>query len=230
MKAFFKKWWHGLLALYTFIYMPCFLYLERHVTSETGFHAIHCALDDHIPFVEYFIIPYYSWFIFMAFFIIYFFIRSQGECVRMGAALIIGMSIAVIIYFVFPNGLADFRPETFPRDNFCTDLVKLLHKADTPTNVLPSLHVYNTLVIEFAVFNSKTFGRHKKSMYHNSNLGLINMRINGFLKTAFSIWRIGCNSSCRNHLSDNIQNKIFQKNPVKNNAHPIPAPAKDVHF
>lgn len=80
----------------------------------------------------------------------------------MGAALIIGMSIAVIIYFVFPNGLADFRPETFPRDNFCTDLVKLLHKADTPTNVLPSLHVYNTLVIEFAVFNSKTFGRHKK--------------------------------------------------------------------
>lgn len=95
-------------------------------------------------------------------FIIYFFIRSQGECVRMGAALIIGMSIAVIIYFVFPNGLADFRPETFPRDNFCTDLVKLLHKADTPTNVLPSLHVYNTLVIEFAVFNSKTFGRHKK--------------------------------------------------------------------
>ncbi len=164
MKAFFKKWWHGLLALYTFIYMPCFLYLERHVTEETGFHAIHCALDDHIPFVEYFIIPYYSWFIFMAFFIIYFFIRSQGECVRMGAALIIGMSIAVIIYFVFPNGLADFRPETFPRDNFCTDLVKLLHKADTPTNVLPSLHVYNTLVIEFAVFNSKTFGRHKKKV------------------------------------------------------------------
>ena len=128
MKAFFKKWWHGLLALYTFIYMPCFLYLERHVTSETGFHAIHCALDDHLPFVEYF------------------------------------MSIAVIIYFVFPNGLADFRPETFPRDNFCTDLVKLLHKADTPTNVLPSLHVYNTLVIEFAVFNSKTFGRHKKKV------------------------------------------------------------------
>ena len=41
-------------------------------------------------------------------------------------------------------------------------MVKGLHKADTPTNVLPSLHVYNTLVIECAVFESKTFGKHKK--------------------------------------------------------------------
>ena len=91
-------------------------------------------------------------------------VRAVHRMQNVGAALIIGMSIAVITYFVFPNGLTNFRPETFPRDNFCTDLVKLLHKADTPTNVLPSLHVYNTMVIEFAVFESKTFGRHKKKV------------------------------------------------------------------
>lgn len=162
MKAFFKKWWHGLLALYTFIYLPCFFYLEHHITEPEDFHSIHSVIDDYIPFVEHFIIPYYSWFIFMAIGIIYFFIRSQGECVRMGAALIIGMSIAVVIYFVYPSGLIGFRPEVFPRDNIFTEMVKGLHKADTPTNVLPSLHVYNTLVIECAVFESKTFGKHKK--------------------------------------------------------------------
>lgn len=164
MKEFFKKWWHGLLALYTFIYMPCFIYLEHTITKPEDFHAIHSVIDDHIPFNEFFIIPYYSWFLFMAIWILYFFFRSQGECVRMGAALIIGMSVAVVIYFVYPSGLIGFRPETFPRDNFCTDLVKFLHSADTPTNVLPSLHVYNTLVIQCAIFESDTFGRHKKKI------------------------------------------------------------------
>lgn len=164
MKEFFKKWWHGLLALYTFIYMPCFIYLEKTVTEYSDFHAIHCRLDDLIPFNEYFIIPYYSWFLFMAIGIVYFFFRSQGECVRMGAALIIGMSVAVAVFFLYPSGLVGFRPEEFPRENICTELVRFLHKADTPTNVLPSLHVYNTLVIIAAVFHSKTFGTHKKAI------------------------------------------------------------------
>ena len=82
----------------------------------------------------------------------------------MGAALIIGMSVAVVIFFLYPSGLIGFRPTEFPRDNFCTDLVKFLHKADTPTNVLPSLHAYNTLVIMAAAFHSQTFGKYKKAI------------------------------------------------------------------
>lgn len=158
MKNFIKKWGHGLLGLYLFIYLPCFSYLEKHVTTE--YYLIHCPIDDYIPFCEYFIIPYYFWFIFIAVACAYFFLRSQGECIRMGSYLIIGMSIAVAVYFIFPNGLGDFRPHTFPRDNFCTELVKFLYSADTSTNVLPSLHVYNTLVVVIAVYKSKTFGRH----------------------------------------------------------------------
>lgn len=162
MKDFFKKWWHALLGLYTFIYMPCFIYLEKHITDIEDFHSIHCALDDYIPFNEFFIIPYYSWFLFMAIGIGYFFFANQGECVRMGAALIIGMSVAIATYFIYPSGLVNFRPEFYERDNICVELVKMLHKVDTPTNVLPSLHVYNTLVIEIAIFESKTFGNKKK--------------------------------------------------------------------
>ena len=90
----------------------------------------------------------------------YFFLRSQSEAVRMYSSLIIGMSIAVAIYFIFPNGLGNLRPAEFPRENACTKLVRFLYKADTSTNVLPSLHVYNTLVVLVAVFHSKTFGRY----------------------------------------------------------------------
>ena len=162
MKNFFKKWGHALLALYLLIYMPCFSYLEKHVTTD--YNLIHCTIDDYIPFCEYFIIPYYMWFLFIAVACVYFFFRSQGECIRMGAYLIIGMSIAVATYFIFPNGLGDFRPHTFPRDNVFTDLVQLLYSMDTSTNVLPSLHVYNTLVVVIAVFKSKTFGKHHNMM------------------------------------------------------------------
>lgn len=191
MKAFFKKWWHGLLALYTFIYVPCFIYLEKTITEYSDFHSIHSPVDDFIPFNEYFVIPYYSWFLFMAVGIIYFFIRSQGECVRMGAALIIGMSVAVVIFFLYPSGLVGFRPAEFPRDNICTELVKFLHKADTPTNVLPSLHVYNTLVIMAAAFHSQTFGKYKKAICITTTVwGLLICASTVFLKqhSIIDVW------------------------------------------
>ena len=57
-----------------------------------------------------------------------------------------GMTIFLIICTVFPNGL-NLRPEVFTRDNFCIELVKRIYQTDTPTNVLPSLHVYNSLSI-----------------------------------------------------------------------------------
>lgn len=160
MKAFFKKWWHALLGLYAFIYMPCFAYLEKHVIDD--YYYIHCGLDDKIPFCEYFIIPYFFWFLFVAIACVYFFFKSQGECIRMGLYLIAGMTTAVIIYFIFPNGLGDIRPTEFPRDNIFTDWVKFLYRSDTSTNVLPSLHVYNTLVVVIAVFKSKTFKNPKR--------------------------------------------------------------------
>lgn len=160
MKALFKKWGHCLLVLYGFIYIPTFNYLERTISDDSEFNIIHCALDDKIPFCEYFIIPYYLWFLFVGGFCVYFFFRSQGECMRVGLFLITGITISVLIFFLYPNGLLDPRPKDFPRDNFCTDLVKMLYKSDTSTNVLPSLHVLNTLIVDIAIFESKTFGKY----------------------------------------------------------------------
>ena len=54
VNEFIAKYKHGLLLLYFLIYLPWFGYLEENVT--THFHVIHVALDDKIPFCEYFII------------------------------------------------------------------------------------------------------------------------------------------------------------------------------
>ena len=52
---FIKKYKHGfVIVTYAILYLVIFQYLEqRHVYS---YHLIHCALDDLIPFCEYFIV------------------------------------------------------------------------------------------------------------------------------------------------------------------------------
>ena len=57
---------HLFLLLYALIYIPWFCWLEKKVNINSNFHVIHMALDDYIPFCEFFVIPYYLWFIYMA--------------------------------------------------------------------------------------------------------------------------------------------------------------------
>ena len=73
LKNFIKKYKHAWVFLYAFIYMPWFMYLEKHITAESEYHVIHSVLDDKIPFVEYFIVPYLLWFVFIAAVFLYFF-------------------------------------------------------------------------------------------------------------------------------------------------------------
>ena len=49
LKNFIKKYKHAWVFLYAFIYMPWFMYLEKHITAESEYHVIHSVLDDKIP-------------------------------------------------------------------------------------------------------------------------------------------------------------------------------------
>lgn len=73
--SWLKKYKHAWVFLYIFIYMPWFLLLEKHVT--TNYHVIQTQFDMWIPFVEYFIIPYLMWFAFIAAAFVYFFIYGR---------------------------------------------------------------------------------------------------------------------------------------------------------
>ena len=60
----------------------------------------------------------------------------------------------------FPKRL-DLRPTVFPRDNIFTDAVKWLYQTDTSTNVLPSIHVFNSLAAAFAIGHSHALKKKK---------------------------------------------------------------------
>ncbi len=155
---FLRKYSHAWVLLYAFIYVPWFAYLERHVTED--YHLIQSSLDRYIPFIEHFIVPYLLWFAFIAAVIIYFFFTDKAGFYRLTIFLFTGMTIFLIICTFYPNG-QHLRPETFARDNLFVDLVKMLYKTDTPTNVLPSIHVFNSLGAVIAVSHSTALKKHR---------------------------------------------------------------------
>ena len=141
-----------IVPVYIVIYLLGFSWLESKVTY--GYHVIHCGLDSLIPFCEYFIIPYILWFVFILAVVLYFmfFNRNEREYWQLILNLGIGMTLFLIISWVYPNGHA-LRPETFARDNIFVDMVKVLYTIDTPTNILPSIHVYNSIAAYMAIRN-----------------------------------------------------------------------------
>ena len=110
LNAFIEKNKHGFLLLYFLIYLPWFGHLEKTVT--THFHVIHVALDDMIPFCEYFIIPYFLWFGYVAWSMGYFYLKNKDAYFRLCAMLFTGMTIFLIVSTIYPNGHY-LRPATF---------------------------------------------------------------------------------------------------------------------
>ena len=149
MKRFISKYRHGLvIALYSIIYILLFSYLEHRPVHS--YHIVHTVFDDWIPFCEFFIVPYILWFPYMILAVIYFIFFN----------LMMGMTVFLIVSYVYPNA-QHIRPTEFPRDNVFTDVVKWLYSTDTPTNILPSIHVFNSLAIHMSLTNCEAL-RDKK--------------------------------------------------------------------
>ena len=152
MKTLFDKYKHAWVFVYVLIYLPWFFYLEKQVTYD--YNLVQTDLDYKIPLLEIFIIPYLLWFLFVACTVVYFFFKDRQEFYRLAIFLAFGMTLFLIICTIWPNGHT-LRPQYYERDNILVDLVKRLHTTDTPTNVFPSIHVYNSLACYAAVRNSK---------------------------------------------------------------------------
>lgn len=156
---FYHTYKHAIpLIIYGIIYMSWFAHLEKTVTSH--YKVIHVALDDHIPFCEVFVIPYLLWFAYVAAVVLYFFFKDKDDYFRTCTFLFTGMTIFLLVSTLWPNG-HHLRPYVMPRDNVFTHLVSYIYQADTPTNLWPSIHVYNSLGCHIAVMKSRRLSEKK---------------------------------------------------------------------
>jgi membrane-associated phospholipid phosphatase len=121
-------------------------------TDIRGSYSLVTALDNAVPFVKEFIIPYIAWYPFIFLGLLYFCFKDRDIYYKVLISLTIGVIISYGIYFTFQTTVP--RPELVG-DDFFTKLISVIYKRDKPFNCLPSLHVLETyLMIKGIQFSS----------------------------------------------------------------------------
>lgn len=135
------------------IYLALYFIMERVVVDE--YWVSHIPLDDKIPFCEYFIVPYCLWHPLLVIFTAYLAFYDAQNFKKFMAVIGIGFITTSIFCLAFPNG-QNLRPASFAQENFFTRWVQLIYKADTNTNVLPSMHVIGCGAMICACFHTES--------------------------------------------------------------------------
>lgn len=136
---------HLLLLLGWVVYFMFYFLTENLIPLEKC-HVVHGALDDVIPFCEYFVIPYTLWYVLIVGSLLYFMLYNIDGFRRLSIFIMITQATAVIVYILWPSR-QELRPEAFPRENFFTWVLSIIYNFDTPSGVCPSLHVAYSLGI-----------------------------------------------------------------------------------
>ena len=151
-----REWAHRyrypIFAIYYTLYMVSFVFVEK--IKPDHIYIIHSPIDQYIPFVEFFVIPYLAWFFYIGGVVIWLFFFDRETMCRLLWCGMIGMTVFVLISYFLPNGL-ELRPEAFVRDNIFTRLTKVVYSHDTATNVFPSIHVNNSICASAALLSSE---------------------------------------------------------------------------
>ena len=133
-----------LLSSWIFYFVMYFL-TENLIPSERC-HVMHCALDDLIPFNEFFLIFYVFWYFLVFGSLAYYLFYDVKQFSRLQTFILITQVVAMVIYIIWPSR-QDMRPAVFPRENALTALMAFIYSFDTSTGVCPSLHVAYSLGI-----------------------------------------------------------------------------------
>lgn len=146
------------IVIFGALYLLAFFWIEQ---RNVHIHLIRMEIDRKIPFCEYFIIPYVLWFFFVAFTVLYFGLYSEDdrEYGKLATTLVIGMVVFVLVSYIYPNG-HNLRPK-LNGDSIFIQMVQILYKVDTSTNILPSLHVFNSIACGIALLKNRKVKQHK---------------------------------------------------------------------
>ena len=155
MRNWFSRHPIWFMAFYLVFYLAVFHWLEVNITVPEVW--VHCHLDDLIPFCKYAVIPYLAWFIWIPFTLFYLLWKApRADFWRLCLPLFAGMTIALAVYVILPNGL-DLRPYRVYGSDIFARIVRQLYSTDTATNVCPSIHVFNSVTLMMAYYRSRIF-------------------------------------------------------------------------
>ncbi|MGE7781084.1 phosphatase PAP2 family protein [Peribacillus sp. NPDC097264] len=109
-------------------------------------------IDEGIPFIKEFIIPYLLWYPFMYGLLIYYCFVDRKQYFVAISSLISGKLICFVVYVFWQTTVP--RPDVVGDDIFA-NLVRFIYMHDQPVNCLPSIHVMTTFIMMIIVYNRK---------------------------------------------------------------------------
>ena len=130
-----------------------FMFVERFY-QVPGYCPMACAMDGWIPFNEWFLLPYFLWFVTVPGMLVYLLFYDLKTYRRYMWFIIFTYSTAILTYLIFPT-CQQLRPASFERDNLLTRVVAHFYEFDTNTNVCPSIHVIGAIAVLFASWEVK---------------------------------------------------------------------------
>lgn len=122
-------------------------------------NSVFTFVDNFIPFNKFFIIPYVSWYVFIAIFSAILCVLDKERYLKLLITINIGMITCYVIYFFYPTYVP--RPIITGSD-LLSNLVSNLYAADNPYNAFPSIHVLNSALIAFYVYKSEKVNKATK--------------------------------------------------------------------
>lgn len=165
-----------LMVLLIFIEQAVVYWISKFINSNLYQYGLTIKnIDDKIPFINWFILPYVLcypwWYLGLIVPLIY----NKPKFYRYICVSIIGYFISGLFFVFLPTTIV--RPEV-EADNFLNFIVKFIYDNDTPTNLFPSIHC-------FISWNCYVSIRGDKNVHFGYRVGYFLMAILVFLSTVF---------------------------------------------
>ena len=154
------------LGFAVFFYTNFNLLEHKYYEGYQGLHIIYTELDSVIPLWSAFIIPYYAWFAFIVFTFTFLIVwdKEGSYYHRFTRCFFFGQTFYLALSLVFPNGHLLQTKEILDQVNNSTNIfdrmLAALWRADTSTNIFPSMHVYDSVAAAIILMRIKEVRRH----------------------------------------------------------------------
>ena len=158
MKDFLNKYRDWIICIgFMIIYLSSFCLLEA--WGSRNYIVTDMWIDQYIPFNEYFVIPYMLWFVFILSGFLYFLLIDKEGFNRTAFYLFVGMITCIILFYILPT--EQCLREEIKNENIFQSMVGFIYSVDTSTNVCPSIHVYNSIMMTISLLKSKRIKENK---------------------------------------------------------------------
>lgn len=140
-----KKVKSDLIALSTMASIMILIIFYKLLNNGNGnIYSLITNLDKTIPFLKIFILPYITWYGYIAIGLIYLCMKNRKTYYISLISLNIGIVVCYLIYALFQTTVP--RPIVNDTD-ILSVLVNIIYKYDNPFNCFPSMHVTTTYIL-----------------------------------------------------------------------------------